>query len=974
MQGFMKSIQKVLVFVISFMFISIKTLHAIEFSNAQQALSKLDKNYFIENKGQWHSDVLYLARLGGLDAWITKYGVNYTFYKLEEIPNESIAKKGRFPDKIRHKDYNVIGHRVLMKLQNYNSNSVSEGKQKQEGYYNYFIGNDDSKHASFVRLYNEVLIKNIYNGIDIRYYFDKGFLRFDYIVHPGAEPNQIVFSLKGSEKTYVNEKGNLVFKTRFGETSLTELNVYQQDKRNTISSSFKAKSKDLWTFQINSYDRTKDLIIDPLIYSTYIGGSNLDEANGIEVDGNGNAYITGDTYSTEYDILPGAFQYTIAGWVDVFITKLNTLGNALIYSTYIGGNGDDIGYDVKVDGNGNTFITGITSSTNYDITTGAYQTTNDGGDYDVFVTKINSNGSSLLYSTYLGGSDLDVGLNIAIDATGSAYVTGYTYSNNFDITAGAFQTSMAGFSDAFVTKLNSTGNALVYSTYIGGSDYEFSYGLIIDNTGNTYIVGQTLSTDFDITLGAFQTIYGGNCDVFVTKLNSNGNSLEYSTYIGGSDEDFGYSIALDNNGNTYITGYTWSTDFDITTGAFQNSNQGSCDAFITKLNFNGSSLEYSTYLGGGDWDFGKAITIDGNGNIYITGWTQSINFDTTPGAFQTIYGGGTYDVFVTKFNPSGSGLIYSTYLGGNDIEFVSDIDIDANGNAYLTGYTSSTNFDITSGAFQTNFEGFYDVFVTKICFESIALISANATTNQSVCINVAISNIVYIITGATGVVITGLPSGVSGNFNGSNLTISGTPNQTGIFNYTVTLTGGCGSVITNGTITVNPNISITLSSSAGTDNQTLCINTPITNITYSASGATGASVSGLPSGVNSNFSGGVVTISGTPTLIGTFNYTITPMGGCGNVSAIGSITVNDCLGIDQMDNQTSWSIYPNPAKHQFTIKTENGGLFELLDIQGRVLQSFSVNNNQETISLNYSPGMYFIREQKSGFVQKVIIE
>ena len=365
---------------------SSQTLNAEQQKQFEKAISNL---VFIENKGQWHNDVLYLCRMGGLDAWITKYGVNYTFYKMEEVKEFTPYEKSAMPNKFEHKDYNMIGHRVLMKLQNYNPNPTREGKQKQEGYYNYLIGNDPSKHASFVGLYKEAVVKDVYNGIDLRYYFDKGSLRYDYIVRPGADPAQIVFTLEGSDKTYVNEKGNLVFTTRFGEVAMAELKTYQERDKKEIKSEF-IKREDKWGIALASYDKDQSLIIDPLVYSTYIGGSNGEEGRGIAVDGSGNAYVTGGTLSTNYDVTTGAFQTTYGGGAyDVFVTKLNASGSGLVYSTYIGGSGSDYGYGIAVDGSGNAYVTGQTVSTDYDVTAGAFQTTYGGGTYDVFVTKLN---------------------------------------------------------------------------------------------------------------------------------------------------------------------------------------------------------------------------------------------------------------------------------------------------------------------------------------------------------------------------------------------------------------------------------------------------------------------------------------------------------------------------------------------------------------------------------------------------------
>ena len=304
-------------------------------NEAQQMLYNADRHYFIENKGQWHDDVLFLCRMGGLDAWITKYGVNYTFFKIEKT-KESTAKeqmpKGKF-DQDEWENTLLLGHRVLMKLQNHNPEPQQAGKQKQEGYHNYLIGNDPSKHSTFVGLFKEAIVKNVYNGIDLRYYFDQGSLRYDYIVHPGADPAQIQFTLEGQDNAYLKD-GNLYFTTRFGEVAMAELYTYQGDKK--IESRFE-KQNNRWKINVGNYDPMQDLIIDPLLYSTYLGGSGSEYGQRIAVDGSGNAYVTGNTQSTDYDITVGAFQTTFGGNYDAFVTKLNSTGSGLVYSTYLGG-------------------------------------------------------------------------------------------------------------------------------------------------------------------------------------------------------------------------------------------------------------------------------------------------------------------------------------------------------------------------------------------------------------------------------------------------------------------------------------------------------------------------------------------------------------------------------------------------------------------------------------------------------------
>ena len=471
---------------------------------------------------------------------------------------------------------------------------------------------------------------------------------------------------------------------------------------------------DAITFVVKEgYNHQTPLIIDPgLVYSTFLGGTSLDEGVDIAVDDIGNTYITGRTTSTNFPITAGAFDTTYNGGTDAFVTKLNAAGSALIYSTYVGGDRNDQGLGISVDDTGHAYITGVTLSRDFPTTAGAFDIFANGG-IDAFVTKLNAAGSALLYSTYLGGTGNDQGLGISVDDTGDAYITGFTESANFPTTAGAFDTTYNGNRDAFVTKLNATGSALLYSTYLGGAAGDQGNGISVDDTGNAYITGLTSSVDFPTTAGAFDTTYNGSTDAFVTKLNAAGGALLYSTYLGGTDLDQGRGIAVDDTGNAYITGLTSSNDFPTTAGAFDTTYNGSTDAFVTKLNAAGNTLLYSTYLGGTDLDQGDGMTVDGTGNAYITGFTESANFPTTAGAFDTTYNGNR-DAFVTKLNAAGSALLYSTYVGGTDLDQGRGIDVDGLGNAYITGITNSADFPTTAGAFDTTYNGSTDAFVTKL--------------------------------------------------------------------------------------------------------------------------------------------------------------------------------------------------------------------------------------------------------------------
>jgi len=564
--------------------------------------------------------------------------------------------------------------------------------------------------------------RDLYPGIDLTYYGREGQLEYDFVVRPGADLRRILVGFSGAEKVEVDAQGDLLLRTGPDAIRQRKPIAYQEvnGTRREIPVSYVLKGAHRVAFKVAAHDSGRPLIIDPaLFYSTYLGGSIRDGGQGIAVDSAGNAYVTGLSNSPDFPTATGAFQGTLAGSFDAFVTKINPVGSApLVYSTYLGGSGDDYGLGIAVDAAGNASLTGFTNSPNFPTTPAAIQSA-PGGSADAFVTKLNSSGSALIYSTYLGGSGYDVGQGIALDSLGSAYVTGVTSSADFPTSVAAFQIALAGSFDAFVTKLNLAGSApLVYSTYLGGDSDDRGYAVAVDSSGSAYVTGYTTSTNYPTTPGAFQTTYAGGADVFVAKLNPAGSTpLLYSTYLGGTGQDIGQAIAVNASGNAFVTGKT-SGSFPTTASAFQSTfGGGGSDVFATRLNPSGSApLVYSTYLGGSGDDAGYGIALDGSDDAYLTGYTNSPNFPTTAGVFQTTFGGGRFDGFVTKLNPAGSApLVYSTYLGGSGEDAGQGIAFDGMFNAYVTGYTGSTNFPTTPGAFQTALHGsVFNAFVTKI--------------------------------------------------------------------------------------------------------------------------------------------------------------------------------------------------------------------------------------------------------------------
>ena len=601
----------------------------------------------------------------------------------------------------------------------------AQPEQPLAGTMNYFTGNDRSAWHTGIPTFGQARYLGIYPGIDAVYYGNQGQLEYDFVLAPGADPSALRLGYEGIDDLSLDADGNLVLQA--GDITLDEAkpSIYQvrDGQRLAVGGGYILLGDREAGFHIGEYDRELPLVIDPaLVYSTYLGGSGNDEGNGIAVDASGGAYVTGFTTSTNFPTTAGAAQTSPGGGnSDVFVTKLNPAGTALIYSTYLGGSNNDQALGIAVDAAGNA----LTRSTNFPTSAGAFQATLAGSS-DAFVTKLNPAGTALIYSTYLGGSGTDQGFGIAVDAAGNAYVTGNAASTNFPTTAGAFQTTFGGNIDAFIAKLNPPGTALLYSTYLGGSGQDGGTNIAVDAAGNAYVTGPTSSTNFPTTAGAFQATFGGSFDVFVTKLNPTGTGLVYSTYLGGSGSDQGFGIALDAAGNAYITGFTLSTNFPTTVGAFQTTFGGSFDAFVSKLNPTGSTLLYSTYLGGGSNDAGDRIAVDAAGSAYVTGYTTSTNFPTTAVSFQATLAGGE-DAFVTKLNPSGTALDYSTYLGGGSNDEGHAIAIDGNDHAYVTGFADSTNFPTTAGVFQTTLGGGEDVFVTKL-LTSFATSTATTTT------------------------------------------------------------------------------------------------------------------------------------------------------------------------------------------------------------------------------------------------------
>jgi hypothetical protein len=753
---------------------------------------------FEANTGQAGPGVKFLSRGNGYGLYLTDDGAVLTLRK--RLP---AAARSRLQPEVnsarehaRENAESPSSDAVQMQLAGANGRVEISGEDKLPGTANYFIGSDPAKWHANIPTFTKVHYSRIYAGIDLLYYGNQRQLEYDFVVAPRADPRQIRLQFAGAKRLRLSADGNLVLTTMNGALAFRRPSVYQlvHNHRRAVAADFALLPQHTIGFHVGHYDHAKPLVIDPvLVYSTYLGGSLGDQASAITVDTAGNAYITGMTNSVDFPVTTGAFQATnhapSSGGSNAFVTKLNPTGTALVYSTYLGGsgslNGSDSASALAVDTSGNAYVTGRTYSSDFPVTSGAFQSTNHAaanGLSNAFVTALNPTGTALVYSTYLGGSggtDLygasagDQGTGLAVDGSGNAYVSGEAVSSDFPVTPGALQTTNPAPSpgqSAFVTKLNPAGGALVYSTYLGPIGDKYGSGgstsLALDTSGDAYIVGATSFANFPVTPGVFQSTNNAAANslnnVFVSELNPAGNTLVFSTFLGGSSDgqccagDTASSVAVDTSGNVYVTGSAQSADFPVTPGAFQTTNHGAAskyevpNAFVSKLNSTATALLYSTYLGGSGGminaspslgftagDQASGLAIDTSGNAYVTGFTASADFPVTPGAYQTIsndqpgcVGGciGGYNAFITELNSTGNALVYSTFLGGSGInpydtlgvivfgsgDQANALALDSSANVYVTGSAQSYDFPVTGGAFQTSVRSPQNAFVAKL--------------------------------------------------------------------------------------------------------------------------------------------------------------------------------------------------------------------------------------------------------------------
>lgn len=713
-------------------------------ASAQETI-QLSRGFFTENKGQWDPNILFV---GGTDFGKVAFTPQAIYYQMDQSQDP-----------------------VQLSFVGAGSPEI-EGLELLPHYHNYFIGNDPSKWGIECRNFAQVTYTNIWEGIDLAYFFSPEGLKYEYYVHPGANLQDLQVQVRGA-KLLAGHHCLELFTPR-GALKDDQLLVYGKDSLASLEASFHV-CDDIFSFAIDdSISRNETIVIDPIVYSTYLGGTSYDVAYSIDLDKNGNAYLAGYTSSNDFPMnitVDGprapSYQDEYSGAsMDAFVIKLDASGTQLIYSTYLSGSNGGIATSIAVDDMGNAFVTGLTWSLDFPMSTTVNGSPAPGynqisqGSQEAFVIKLNASGTQLLYATYLGGSAQEGGdffydplQSIAIDSQGNAYIAGTTNSPDFPMNRtfggisapGYDQTYNGDFTyhagDVYVVKLNPSGTQLLYSTYLGGSYGDSANSIAIDLSGSAYITGYTDSPDFPMssTLGGppapgYDKNFHVNRITFVTKLSPTGSELLYSTFLGGHGYGEGRCIVVDKLGDAYITGTTYSSDFPMTRtvnglpvpGYNQNLNPF-YDVYVVKLDRTGSELLYSTFLGGDNWDYAQAIAIDSLGNAIITGYTWSADFPMTttvggtlaPG-YEKTYKEDLYDAFLVRLDSSGTFLSYATFLGGSHDDYARCVALDNEGKVYLSGNTKSMDFPTTTtmgGAqapgYDQTFKKYDDVFVVK---------------------------------------------------------------------------------------------------------------------------------------------------------------------------------------------------------------------------------------------------------------------
>ncbi|MGB9907077.1 MAG: InlB B-repeat-containing protein [Candidatus Saccharicenans sp.] len=686
---------------------------------------------FVKNQGQWDNRVRFRADLFSGALAVTEEELVYSLASFGSAKGDQAADNEDWPPSGPNGPRILVFKEKFLAADGRTLSLVPAGKEAAGTVVSYFNGPEAVSWRKGLASYSSLQLGPIYPGIEVELKAAAGNVEKFFYLGPGARVEDIKIKVEGVSVLSLSGNGNLLLNSPAGPLEMVKPVGYQEiaGQRQPVEVAYEIRGRDEYGFRISgSYNPDFPLVIDPalstLSASTFIGGTGNDRGYCIGVNAAGQVYVAGYTVSifqSDFPTTTGVIDTSANGSYDVFISRLNNSLTQLEASTYLGGSSADYVYGLSIAEDGNIFLTGITSSRDFPVTAGAFQTQYRGGEYDAFVVKISPDLDLLLGSTYLGGSGIDYGADLKVIPASynndTVIVVGLTDSADFPVTPDTYSTSLKGGQDAFAAVLYNSLGHLAAATFIGGSDYDIASSVAVDGLGHFWVAGRTRSADFPVTSGAFDGTYNGDYDGFVLHLHPQLNVLYSSTYIGGSGADFLYALGLEGeiNPQVYIAGYTSSSDFPVTEGAYDKTFSGIADVFVSKLDTSLSYLLGSTFLGGVAEDRCRAMVVDANGNPYIAGWTRSAGYPITSFTYDASHNGG-WDAFVTKLSVKLGAVLASTFIGGSADDLAYGLAMDGTGNVYVTGYTQSSAFPMTEGTYDKDISG-TDVFVAR--FEAV---------------------------------------------------------------------------------------------------------------------------------------------------------------------------------------------------------------------------------------------------------------
>jgi hypothetical protein len=881
--------------------------HAIDFISFRE-----NKGQVRDQHGQPRRDVLYSAEKDGLLVHFRADGLHYQLHQMASEPSALPPRFGRLEEGWA-KPSRISIQRVEVAWVGADPEACIEAGDALPGYENYYNVPEGAAPALEVQQYRSLRYRGLYPGIDLHYYAGpEGGLKYDFIVQPGADYEQIALAVAGAELS-VDEEERLILSTPLGQIVEGRLYVHQEGR--PIAARWAVRGQEARIAISGSYDPDLPLVIDPPVraWGTYYGGGG-DTGTSCATDGIGNVYLAGASTSASLIATVGAHQEQLAGEADAFLAKFDREGQRL-WGTYYGGTGVDVAINCAVDPQGHVLLAGLTDSESHIATPGAHQDSLGGGLYDAFLAKFNPEGQ-LLWGTYYGGEGIDYGHACAIDAAGAIYLAGSTTSLAAIATPGAHQESQAGGDfNAFLAKFNRDGQRL-WGTYYGGEGLDWGFSCAVDGAGDVYLSGMTKSGAQIATPDAHQEEYRGEGDAFLVKFSAEGQR-RWGTYYGGSGYEDGGLCTVDAWGDVYLSGTTGS-DSMATPGVHQDSLAvpGSWDAFLAKFDRDGQRL-WGTYYGGEGLDWGTSCAADGDGQVFLTGWTTSSAQIATPGAHQESHGGGAedYDAFLARFDRDGL-LNWATYYGGERMDTGSSCAVDPCGNVFLAGESSSPQHIATPGAHQEDTLAAPRAFLAQFARSTVR----SDTLRSATCGSYTHLGITYTLSG--------------------------------VYTQSLTTAAGCDSTLILD-LTIDSDVfDLSLSVEDG----------PVlwaaeTDATYQwLDCATGEA---LPGATQQSF---------TPEASGHYAVALA-RGECRDTSACAEVFVVSTAALGTVLRQAT--LFPNPNRGQFTLELPWPAEAALHDAMGRLLFRQPYAAGEHELALDAPPGVYLLVLRHGGGVQVV---